>query len=144
MAGGVRFTKPEREYLIELLNECRGETSKKLRASILDKLEKSELVKKRPTQAGIGWRPAYDAMKGVLGNRLVLPPSLTGEWIGRMSYRIRVLGLTEEHCRTIAKNISGWRGVISFERVIMGADRYLHHEPAQVIETGTPLPMEEL
>ncbi len=152
MAGSVRFTKEERLWLLGWIKpaldaEREGGTKRDVRVAtaVVDKLEKSELVKKRRPEPGLGWRAAYEAMKGVLGPRLVLPPSVTGEWIGRMSSRIRVLGLTEEHCRTVAHNVSGWRGVIAFERLVQGADRYLHAPPdLNSVAKTAPLEMEGL
>lgn len=151
MAAGVRFTKEEREWLLGWLRpaleaERDGGTKRDLRiaGSVMDKLEKSELVKKRPADPGLGWKVAYEAMRKVLGARLVLPPGLTGEWIGRMSNRIRLLGLTEEHCRTIAVNVSAWRGTISFERLVQGADRYLAEPTESVVARKGPLPLDGL
>lgn len=138
MASGVRFTKAERELLTRLLEHAVATlnsdavlfssawqpTDNRTAQSALDKLLKSELVKKK-TAPGIGWVRASEAMKGVLGGKLTLPPAPSEQWCIWMNTRIKNLGLTEEHCRTIAQNVSSWRPPISFETLIKGADRYL-------------------
>lgn len=143
MASGVRFTKEERGLLERLLEVAKGTPKDdKLIASIRTKLLSSEMKKKQA--AGIGWQHAHRMMREVLGDRVTVPPAPMETWCIWMNKRIRDLGLTEEHCRTIARNVASWQGNISFENLIKGADRYLagpvagHRAGGQILNTTRP------
>ena len=135
--AGVRFTKGQRELITGLLEAVAAgeqpstsEFTKKhhrLAQEALDRLLKSELVKKAKPAPGIGWYAAASAMRGVLGDSLAVPPNPAGEWCGRMSARIRDLGLTEDNCRHIARAaMENWsRAPYSFEWIIRKADELL-------------------
>lgn len=131
MAAAVRFTKAERAFIITSLTKSLGieltKSETRLRDNIVTKLETSELVKGTGSTPGIGWQRAANAMREVLGSGLALPPSPNAGWMARMSARIRDLGLSETDCRAIAKVwvAKGWRPPFSFEKMILGADRFL-------------------
>ena len=128
MAAGVRFTKGERELIRKLLGEGRfwakGELA--LADSIVNKLEKSEMLKPSAKATGIGWRVAVDAMREVLGAQLAAPPNPDPVWMIKVSNRIRELGLSQEDCRSIAQVLKkrGWK-VYSFDYAIRYADTLL-------------------
>jgi hypothetical protein len=133
VAGAVRFTKAERSLVQALVASMKAPhnhyAGRDIRTGegILEKLEKSELVRGAGKAPGLGWTRAAAAMRAVLGPRLAVPPSPDIAWIMKMSNRIRDLGLTELNCRGIA-------GVLlarthpryhSFERAIWDADKLL-------------------
>ncbi len=139
MTASVRFLKAEREYLVKLLEMVHAPTKADIKArdGILEKLEKSELIKKTAKPAGIGWERAAAAMRGVLGPTLALPPSPDIGWRSKMSGRVRDLGLSELDCVSIAKVLraKGWK-TYSFEKTIWAADRLLAE--AQLPLSGVP------
>ncbi len=148
MAAGVRFTKAERDFIRQATGITRTPKEEKLRTSIIDKLDVSEMVKGAGQAAGIGWRAAVGAMTTVLGPNLAVPQHPAVSWMAWMSNRIRALGLTEEDCRTLAKVAlaKGWRPPISFETLIKGADRYLAEDTTTTPKATTkaPLKMEDM
>lgn len=109
----------------------------KARDSILDKMDKVELVGGGKQPAGIGWQAAADAMREVLGNRLALPPSPDTVWMIRMSTRIRSLGLSVQDCKSIAKvqAAKGWK-TYSFESCIKFADTLLAEAQLDIPAVG--------
>ncbi len=136
MAGAIRLTRAERGWLVRVLGEV--DYDQGVRDAILDKLDKSELVKARQP-AGIGWKVAADAMREVLGARLAVPANPAVGWIVQMSNRIKNLGLTAGDCRTVARVLEakGWK-TYSFEKAIWAADRLL--QEAQLELAGTEAP----
>ncbi len=87
-------------------------------------------------------------MKGVLGNRLAVPPNPDVGWVVKMSNRIRDLGLTSENCAAIARVLEGRRGIHSFERTIWDADKLLAESELKQEERGpggnTPTRLEDI
>ncbi len=63
MAAAVRFSKAERDFIIQALTVTRNDKEEKLRTSIVDKLERSEMVKGKGKAPGIGWVRAVNAMR---------------------------------------------------------------------------------
>jgi len=95
---------------------------------LIDKLDKSELVKKKRPE-GLALHDALRAMDAVCkgaGVKLALPPVLTDEWKGWINNTLRKYGLTAEDCQKLARGAiaKGWRP-ISFELLIRNAVRYL-------------------
>jgi hypothetical protein len=143
---GLRFTKAEREYLGQrLATSAASKTEERLRQSILDKLEKSELVKGKGRAPGIGWFAAAAAMRTVLGPSLATPPSPDVGWIMKMSNRIRELGLTADDCARIAQALKArGRAPFSFEKAIWEADRLLAAPATTPQASSAPTEMEDL
>lgn len=122
---GVRFTKAEREFLV-LAIETHDCTPKQenLRDAIKAKLELAEMPVNKP--AGLKVADAISAFRGVLGRRLVEPPSAAYGVMGYMKQRIAALGLTVRDCETIAKVAAAeWRGAVKAESLVRQADRLL-------------------
>lgn len=144
MAASIRFTKAERELIEDAVKSVfigvgsghPTKTEEKLQQSILDKLEKSELVKKGARPGGIGWEAAAGAMREVLGPSLALPPRPDYVWVAKMNNRIRDLGLSLANCQSIAKVLlaKGWK-VYSFEKTIWSADTLLASAQLDIPET---------
>jgi hypothetical protein len=147
MAASLRFTKEERELIRKWAGEdsviVRRDTGKrrKTACAILDKLEKSELLKPSAKVAGIGWKVALEAMREILGARLAAPPSPDSVWMIRMSNRIRELGLTPDNCRAIARELlaRGWK-VYSFDYAIRYADTLLQEATLETTLAPGPRP----
>ena len=149
--AGIRFTKAEREAirvwaLGELGDTQRVDIPAKVCQAILDKLEKSEMVKTSARPTGIGWAVAAQAMRDILGARLAVPPNPDIGWIVKMNNRIRDLGLSVMDCKSIAKVqlAKGWK-VYSFEKTIWAADTLLQEAqldiPATRPREAAPLSM---
>ncbi len=138
MAGAIRLSKAEREFVIKKLTVTETDREEKLRESILDKLDKSELVRGAGRAPGIGWQRAAAGMRMVLGPRLAVPTSPAIAWVMKMSNRIRDLGLTLADCTVIARVLEarGWK-TYSFEKAIWEADRLLAE--AQLEPTKSPV-----
>ena len=151
--AGVRLTKGQREVVLRALDIFRSADlkaqEKRDLAEAVKRIEMAELAGPKKKAPGIGWQAAADAMVGVLGKRLVLPPSPTAEWCGRMSAKLRDWGLTVEDCVTIATNAKGWRTPsMSFETLVYKALSLLG-TPSAASEPGPgprfkPVGMEEL
>lgn len=127
--AGIRFTKAEREMVEAGLKSVRRPDLKVGQAraieSALVKLEGSDIVLAKKT-AGIGWIAAAEAMREVLGATLALPPAPDWGWQSRLAARIRDLGLTRDHFRTIAKVLKAKRWTVySFEKAVWAADKLL-------------------
>lgn len=138
MAAGVRFTKAEREAIRTAFEEFRPVKASWITAkqSVLDKLEKSEMVKPSDKPSGIGWAAAAKAMREVLGPTLAVPSNPSVEWMVKMNNRIRDLGLSLQDCRSIAKVLAAkqWR-VYSFEKTIWAADTLLAEAQLEIPQT---------
>lgn len=134
MASAIRLTKAERDLIRRrLVVETEKEAA--TRETILEKLTRSELppVKKR----GISLTDAIAAVRGVLGSRLVLPPTITAGWAAAQTNRLNQLGMTLDLCRLVAEEAGRqWRGPIKMESVVRQADRLLH----DIGQTVTPSP----
>ncbi len=139
MGAPIRLTAAETAWLtswlsknVEADREHGDKAATKIGERVLEKLEKSELVKGKGRPAGLGWNAAAAAMRGVLGAKLAVPPNPDIGWIMKMSNRIRDLGLVEEHCERIARALErkGWR-TYSFEKAIWEADRLLAESDSQ-------------
>ncbi len=119
MAGAIRLTKAEREFITRAIGTCRDNKEEKLRTSIIAKLDKSEA----PRGTGIDVKAAVATFEGVLGARLIKP--IGAVW-GMMQSRLRVLGLTEADCTRIA-TVAGadWAGRIKAESLVRQAEKML-------------------
>ncbi len=127
MAAGIRLTAPERAYLRAKLEP---ETTK-LAEGILDKLDKSELVRARKKQrGGLSIDAALAAFAVALGGRLIRPPPRAFTVFGQMARRIADLGLTKEDCTRIAIEAGRrWpRGGIKAESIVRQADALMTRE----------------
>jgi hypothetical protein len=146
VASGVRFTKPEREWLRVWLKEYEdGPTPTvgrlKLCESIVDKLDKSELVRARKKQrGGLSIDAALAAFAVALGGRLIRPPPRAFTVFGQMARRIADLGLTKEDCTRIAIEAGRrWpRGGIKAESIVRQADRLMTREVTVDPEARAP------
>lgn len=126
MAGAIRLTKAEREYLRTWLTATGvmdfGKAGAKVKVSLLAKLDKSE----KPKTEGLGVKEAVGAFQGVLGDRLILP--MGAVW-GMMQNRIKALGLTVEQCSAIASAAgTQWSGRIKAESLVRQAEKLLTDE----------------
>lgn len=127
MAKGIRFTKPERDFIrraVGLLCSPWGEQTKltqKLADSVNEKLELSEMPVKKGTYLTVP--DAISAFRSVLGQRLVAPGFQAVGVLSQMKQRIQALGLTKSDCVQIAK-VAGaeWRGPIRAESLVRQAD----------------------
>lgn len=153
------LVKAERELLKKVLKELCEDTLREITfwskpernaaQSILDKIDRHELVKPKEDAPGLGWENAARAMRFVLGPALATPPNPDPAWRGKMSGRIKSLGLTVADCQKIARVLSqrGWRSY-SFEKAIWEADRLLaeHDIPnsgMKIPKTGTPVEVDD-
>lgn len=132
MASAIRLTKAERTVLREALEDWTSVVltevatkDKKIVEGILTKLDLSELgLKKKST--GLAVPKAVEAFRGVLGARLIVPPTPGPSWWAQMSRKLADYGLTEGDCRTVAKVAAAqWQGPIRAESLIRQADRLL-------------------
>lgn len=136
---GVRFTKAEREWLVEVLEQCRGS---KYRDLVLAKLEAAELPVKK--SAGISVMEVIGIFRGVLGNRLIAPPFTAVGVLAQMKNRIAALGLTEALCKQAAEEAGRrWTGPIRAESIVRQADALLApYFPSRDEELGYRTPLE--
>lgn len=119
MAAGVRLTAAEREFLERKLAVQFDPKEKRLAESILDKLEKATMVK-RKGPPGIEYGVLMGAFQEGLGSRLVAP---MGGVVGMMLSRARTLGLTRSDCVTIARAAGAkWQGRIKAESLVRQAE----------------------
>lgn len=144
----MRFAKAQLDALERVIDGLAAGNSKSwsdTRKQLL--LLQERLLKmsapKAKEKPGIGVDRAIAAMREVLGTKLAVPRNPTVQWIIRQSQRIRDLGLTEEDCRLIAKNISAkWAAPYSFEYCIRAADRLLA-ETGKSSKESAPAEMDE-
>ncbi len=138
-AGSIRLTKAERAYLEAAL----GSDPSKVAGRILEKLERSELVKGRGRAPGLGAQEAIRAFREVLGDRLVLPPPGAAGVYGQMANRLRDMGLTFDDCLTIARAAICWKARrIEAESLIRQAAKLLAEGPEGAPKASAPLEME--
>lgn len=116
MASAVRFTKAEREFITQQVQTCRNAKEEKLRESILEKLEKSELVKGKGRAPGMSYGEITAAFREVLGDRLA--PAM-GEFVGAVVQGVRRMGLSRSDLTTIAV-VAGaqWKGRIKEQSLV--------------------------
>lgn len=145
----MRFAKAQLEALERVIDGLAATDSKswqrtRAQLSLLHtKLLKLSEGKPKP-KPGIGVERAIDAMREVLGDKLAVPRNPSKEWLMWKSKRIRELGLTEEDCRTIAKNIlAKWQPPYSFEYCIKAADRLLAESSVKKSKETAPAEMDE-
>lgn len=116
MASGIRFTKPERQLLRDLLDHVgplgplAGIYDMKAMAAascIRHKLDASEQPK---AASGLAVGEAITAFREVLGNRLVVPPSPSAGWYAQLGRELANTGITRLQCTQIAKTADAtWR-----------------------------------
>jgi hypothetical protein len=144
MAGAIRFTKAEREWMRGWLeNAVKADAevgdTKAVRAgeSVLKKLELAELPVKQRSYLTVP--DAIKAFREVLGPRLLAPRYEARGVLGQMKNRIQALGLTRSDCTTIAK-VAGaeWKGVIRAESLVRQADKLLAGAQMELPATSTP------
>ena len=142
-ARAVTFTKLEREALKWAGEVLPGlcEDSKQLRGlqSAVEKVEASEFPsKKPPTEFSV--TAAINAFRGVLRDRLIVPPYSAVGVLAAMKRRIVALGLTEESCTQVARAAAEqWRGPIRAESLVRQADALLAGVEYEGKRTPTPL-----
>lgn len=127
----IRFTRAEKELLVELLGPALTAESlkaRKLASVIAAKLVAAEVPK---PVSGTSTREAIDAFRRALGNRLIVPPSTAGGVYASMQRRLTDLGIGPADCYEVAR-IAGvaWDGPIRAESLVRQADKLL----------GGPLP----
>jgi hypothetical protein len=143
----VKFARAQLEALERVIDGMAGskeswQGTRKLLMELHAKLEKLSAPKIKP-KSGIGVDRAITAMREVLGDKLAVPKKPSEQWIILQAKRIRDLGLTEEDCRIIARNISAkWNPPYSFEYCIRAADRLLAEKATRPKESA-PAEMEE-
>jgi hypothetical protein len=129
VARPVRFTAVERRTVGEaltLLEDHFGAVNRRAIASVRTKLEASEL----PVRRGLPVARAIEAFRGVLGGRLIEPPSSASGVFAAMQKRLTALGLTIDNCAEVARAAGGaWTGAIKAESIIRQADRLLSGNP---------------
>ncbi len=109
-----------------VLGEFNNGSTKKHIAALLAKIEKVEMLAGMK-RTGITVGAALDAFKGVLGPRLLVPPSSAAGVFGQMAQRLKALGLTAADCVAVAKSANErWpRGAIRAESLVRQADSLL-------------------
>lgn len=143
-ARAVSFTKPEREFLLAGLgpggwNTALFKHGEKLAASVIEKLELSEFAAKKPSH-DLTVNAAINAFRGVLRDRLIVPPYSAVGVLAAMKRRIVALGLTEETCAQVARAAAEqWRGPIRAESLVRQADALLAGVQYEGKRTPTPL-----
>jgi hypothetical protein len=143
----MKFARAQLEALERVIDGMAGskETWQKTRKHLMDlhaKLEKLSAPKIK-VKSGIGVDRAITAMREVLGDKLAVPKHPSEFWLMMQSKRIRDLGLSEDDCRTIARNIAAkWNSPYSFEYCIRAADRLLVEKHSRPKEAA-PAEMEE-
>lgn len=99
---------------------------KKITSDLEKLLAKLKKPAAKPVKSGIGVDRAVAAMREVLGAKLAVPRNPSETWIIYMSKRIKMLGLTEDDCRKIARCVAiKWNPPYGFEYCIKAADRLL-------------------
>lgn len=145
----MKFARAQLEALERVIDGMAGRTispswqkTRKELITLLDKLQKLS-APKVTVKPGIGVDRAIIAMREVLGDKLAVPKKPSDFWVIMQAKRIRDLGLSEEDCRTIARNISAkWNAPYSFEYCIRAADRLLVEKHTRLKEAA-PAEMEE-
>jgi hypothetical protein len=152
VSGKLRLVKVEREVVRMALAEWNPLKQAWVNAkeSTLDKLDRSELIrgKGRPSTA----TPIRDVMRvfsGVLGRRLIPPPSSGRQIWAQMQRRVDALGVDLEGCRELAEEAGRrWQGSIKAESIVRQAERLQHpldtNEGNREVSERTPVEMEEL
>jgi hypothetical protein len=114
----VRFTRAEREYLLQLLPED-NTTARKVAAKLAAAAAPA-------SPGGISVVTACDAFRRVLRDRLILPLKTARGVYAAMQKRLTALGLSEADCHEIAR-VAGevWEGAIRAESLVRQADKLL-------------------
>lgn len=145
----MRFAKAQLEALERVIDGLEGQNidsswgKTRVQLSLLHaKLLKLSEGRPKP-KPGIGMERAIAAMRSVLGNNLAVPKNPSDQWRMWQAKRIRDLGLTEEDCKTIARNIMAkWQPPYGFEYCIKAADRLLA-ETGKKSKESAPAEMDE-
>lgn len=137
---GIRFTKAERKWLVETLEQCRTTAlTAMVRDTILAKLELAEMPVANK-QYGVTVTDAITAFRETLGRRLIAPPFAAVGVLSQMKNRLAALGLTRGDCTTIAKVAAAtWRGPVRAESLVRQADKLLAQSQQEIDWTdGAP------
>jgi len=144
----MKFARAQLEALERVIDGLAGASSKSWKdtrkhlLALQDKLNKLSEPKLK-VKPGIGVERAVTAMREILGDKLAVPKKPGDQWIFWQAKRIRDLGLTEDDCKSIAKNIlAKWNPPYSFEYCIKAADRLLAEKATRPKESA-PADMEE-
>lgn len=140
----LRLRNPLVEWLREY-TESVAHNDKKA-AEILGLIERAELLRGAKKPKGLAVGAAIEAFRGVLGDRLVLPPNPGPGWYAPLARRLSDMGVTTADCRRAA-SVAGerWRGYIKAESIIRQCDVLLsevNHYPAA--GNNAPAAMEEI
>jgi len=140
MARAVRFTKPERELILDHCKEiasCPIGISKSVVAaaqSVIAKLEEAEHPKEKST--GLTVNQAVAAFRSVLDRRLVVPPNGAGLVYIQMQAKLKALALTYEQCVTAASQAGReWQGSIKAQSILNQAEKLLHNAESEPLPT---------
>lgn len=144
--AALRFTKAEREFIRKILTPLPPEWKVgelKLADSILDKLEKSELVRGTGRAPGLPYPAILAAFRAGLGDRLLNPMGAT---VARLCARVRELGLSIDDCTAIAVSAAKrWRGPVKAISLVNNAELLLSAPlPDETTPSGAPMEMEDL
>lgn len=136
----VRFTKAEKDLLVELLGPALAAESPKARkiaSVIVAKLVAADTPK---PVSGTSIREAIDAFRRALRDRLIVPPSSAGALYARMQQRLSELGISAADCYEVARLAAEvWAGPIRAESLVRQADKLLSGTPAPAQQNNAPL-----
>lgn len=140
----IRFTRAEKELLVELLGPAlvaESPKARKVAAVIAAKLVAAEVLK---PITGTSIREAVDAFRRALGTRLIVPPSSAGAVYARMQQRLTELGIGPADCFEVAR-LAGvvWAGPIRAESLVRQADKLLGGPLPDVHANGSPVELGE-
>lgn len=129
MAGAIRLTKAEREFLLNevpFVRECALQSGNKRAMKVADAIIAKLEAAEKPRGSGVPAAQAVEAFREVLGNRLIAPLSgARGVW-AQIQNRLNALGLSRMDCVSAAKAAAAeWRGPIKAESIVRQADRLL-------------------
>lgn len=117
-------------------------------SELLGLIERAELLAgaKRPKGLAVG--AAIEAFRGVLGNRLVLPPNPGPSWYAPLARRLADMGVTADDCKKAAEVAEErWRGAIKAESIIRQCDTLLSAfdgDTGTIFSQAKPAAMEDL
>lgn len=146
MGSAIRLKKLESELLQRAAAKMllSPELKKAERTALEDAIRKigEGLLPKPPkVKTGLSCQAAVACFRGVLGDRLVLPPTPGNGYWAQMSRGLETGGFTSEHCQQIAAVAAvKWTGKIKAESLVrQGAvllSEYTEAEDAHQIDDG--------